>query len=149
MDAVENLRKERLKKEPEGFTLGESEGTYSCRICYKSIKGNEAWWDLDGIKCLDCQRNIKEGIIPVEICHNDDIWMKDWQIENDYSLHPATVRKLTRQGVLKGRELKTKEGSTYFVIYLVEENQGFIKTYPKKPAMKVEYIDPKGRKIEL
>lgn len=57
--------------------------------------------------------------------------MKAWQIENDYSLHPATVRKLTRQGILKGRELKTKGGSTYFVVYLVKENKEFVKKYSK------------------
>ena len=45
--------------------------------------------------------------------------------------------------------LKRKDGSVYYTVYLVSENKDFLKKYPKKPAMKVEYVDTKGRKVEL
>lgn len=142
-------REKRLKKEPKGFHLDASEGTYSCIICSESITGLQTWWDKNGTKCMDCQRNIEENVIPSEICRNRDMGLRDWQIQSDYGLHSATVRKLKRLGELHGRELKRKDGSIYYTVYLVSENKGFLKKYPKKPAMKVEYVDPKGRKVEL
>lgn len=128
---IEVRRKKRLEKEPEGFHLEEHEGPYNCRVCYRSVAGSDAWWDLNGVKCLDCQRNIKEGVIPAEICQNDDLWIKDWQLKSDYNLHPSTRGKLRREGFLKGRDLKTKDGTTYFTVYLVSENKEFLKKCPK------------------
>lgn len=57
---TEARRKKRLEKEPEGFHLEENEGIYNCRICHKAVSGKNAWWDLNGVKCLDCQKNTHE-----------------------------------------------------------------------------------------
>lgn len=147
---TELRRKERLKKEPEGFFLDESEGIYTCAICNQNHKGSEIWWNADGLRCADCWRNIQEKIVPpLTWDHDNKIWIQDWQIKYDYNVHPSTARKLRRQGMLAGRDLKRKDGSIYCTVYLVKENNEFLKRYPKKPVMKVEYINPNGRKIEL
>lgn len=65
---IEHIGKQRLKKEPKGFHLDKSEGTYNCIVCHKYISGENTWWDKCGVKCIDCQRNLNEGIIPIEIC---------------------------------------------------------------------------------
>lgn len=124
-------RKKRLEKEPEGFHLDEDEGSYSCRVCDRQVSGNDAWWDLNGVKCLDCQRNIKEGVIPGEICQNDDLVIKDWQLRSHYGLPWPTVRRLRREGILKGIDLKNKDGVAYHTVYLVNENRKFLKGFQR------------------
>jgi len=138
---IEHRRKLRLKEEPKGFYLDEGEGPYNCRVCYHLVSGKQAWWDLNGVKCLDCQRNIEEGVIPGEICQKDELWIKDWQLRSDYRLHSSTARKLRREGILKGRDLKTKDGAIYYTVYLRSENREFLKKYPKKPEVKVEFVN--------
>ncbi len=146
---TEQRRKAKLKDNPDGFLLDDHEGAYNCRVCNYPVSGKEAWWDLNGVKCLDCQRNIKEGVIPGEICQNDDLCIKEWQLQSDYSLHPSTRRKLIREGVLKARDLKREDGSTYYSVYLVSENKEFFKKYPQKPKMKFEWktVDSKGNEV--
>jgi hypothetical protein len=146
-EATENLRKKRLEKEPEGFHLQESEGAHTCRICQNNVSGKDTWWDLNGVKCLDCQRNIKEGVVPAEVCQDKDIFIKDWQLRTDYSLHPATAKKLRREGLLHGRDLKTKQGATYHTVYLKSENKKFFKKYPRKETMKVEFTNSEEKEI--
>lgn len=137
---IENVRKRRLKDEPEGFFLEVSEGPYTCGVCHESTPGNKTWWNLDGLRCADCWRNIKEGLIPpLTWDHDNKVWIKDWQIKSDYSIHPGTRRKLEREGILRGRYLKRVDGTTYCTVYLVEENKDFFKKYPKKPEMKIEF----------
>jgi len=148
---IEYRRKLRLKKEKvKGFFLDANEGQFTCAICGVTKPGNEIWWNLDGLRCADCWRNIQEKVIPpLTWDHDNKIWIHDWQIHSDYNVHPATARKIRRLGELHGRGLKRKDGLVYCTVYLVSENKEFIKKYPKKPAMKVEYVDPKGRKVEL
>lgn len=142
----DHFRKKRLKKEPKGFHLDESEGVYHCIICYKSVSGPDTWWDKWGTKCMDCQRNIDTGVIPAEICRDDDLWFKDWQLKSDFGIHPMTAKKMRREGELVGRELKDEEGRVYFTVYLVEENREFLKgvTWKKERRMNPLYVDEKG-----
>lgn len=141
MEGIERMRKKRLAKEPEGFLLEATEGPYSCRVCGEMTPGDKAWWDLNGIKCLDCQRNIKEGIVPLEFFeddYGDDVVVKDWMMKSYYGVHPATVRKLRREGLLKGRDLRRQDGTVYETLYVVNENQEFFKKYPKiEPKIKI------------
>ena len=44
---------------------------------------------------------------------------------------PHLLRKLRREGLLHGRDLKRVDGSIYETIYLVSENQEFLKKYPR------------------
>jgi len=140
---IEHKRKQRLKKEKiNGFFLEVSEGVYSCGICKDHHPGNEIWWNPDGLRCRDCWRNIEEGVIPPLTYDSDgEVWIKEWQLQSDFGLHPATRRKLRRDGLLKGRDLKRKDGTIYCTVYLIDENKEFFKKYPKKPKMKVKYVN--------
>lgn len=138
---IENMRKRRLEKEPKGFFLQVDEGPLNCMVCKELTPGNKIWWDLNGIKCVDCQRNIEEGVIPAEICRDDKLWIREWQFQGDYSLHGSTRRKLEKEGVLKSRILKRQDGTEYSKVYLVSENQEFLKKYPKKPAIDIKFVN--------
>ena len=52
-------------------------------------------------------------------------------------------------GELVGRDLKRKDGTTYYTVYLVNENKKFLEKYPKKPSMKVIYKDSSGKEVKL
>lgn len=142
---VENMRKKRLEKEPKGFFLQVDEGPLNCMICKELTPGNKIWWDLNGIKCVDCQRNIEEGVIPAEICKNDKLWIREWQFQGDYSIHGSTRRKIEREGLLKARILKRQDGTEYCKVYLVAENQEFLKKYPKKPAIDIKFVNSNAK----
>ena len=63
-------------------------------------------------------------------------------------MHPATRGKLKRQGLLKGRDLKNEKGQIYYTIYLVSENQEFLKKYPRRDRKTRETIvDDKGKQV--
>lgn len=151
-DGIEATRKRRLEKEPEGFYLDDGKGPYSCGICGEYYYGKDIWWTLNGLWCRNCWNNIKGGVIP-PLKHRydkDNIYFQDWQVESDFGVHPATRGKLKREGVLKGRELKNEKGQVYYTIYLVSENQEFLKKYPRKDKTTRETIlDAKGKKIIL
>lgn len=151
-DGIEATRKRRLEKEPEGFFLDDGKGPYSCGICGEGAYGKDIWWTLNGLWCRNCWKNIKEGVIP-PLKHRydkDNIYFQDWQIESDFGVHPATRGKLKREGLLKGRELRNEKGQVYYTIYLVSENQEFLKKYPRKDKQTRETIvDGKGKKIIL
>ena len=146
-EATESLRKKRLEKEPEGFFL-EGDGIYSCGVCGGSTPGNSTWWDLSGIRCADCQRNVKEGVIPKEILADKETFIKEWEFQAYYSFHPATRRKLEREGFIKGRVFKRADGTPYCTIYLKTENKEFIKKYSKKLKMRVNFVNTRRKKEE-
>lgn len=149
MAEKEYLRKQRLKREKiKGFFLDADEGAYSCGICGENYPGNNIWWNPKGLKCRDCWRNIKNRVIPdLKYKHDhNEVWIQEWQIKYDYGVHPSTARKLSREGLLHGRDLKRENGMTYCTIYLVKENKGFLKKYPKKPAIKVKFVNPEINK---
>ncbi len=149
---IENMRKRRLEKEPEGFFLEASEGPLTCTICGEHYYGNEMWWNLDGTRCKDCWRNIQEGVIPSLTPRYDDKsnWFESWQIKSNHGVHPSSVRKLMKEGLLHGRDLKRQDGSDYYTVYLVSENQEFLKKYPKKKSdIKMTVSGKDGKSIEL
>ena len=67
------------------------------------------------------------------------------QLNSDFSLHSSTARKLIREGMLHGRDLKRQDGSTYCTIYLTAENKEFLKKYPKTSKIKMTFVDPQGK----
>lgn len=133
-DGIEATRKRRLEKEPDGFFLNDGKGPYSCGICGEGAYGEDIWWTLDCLWCRNCWRNIQEGVIPPlkNRYDKDKIYFQSWQIKDNFGVHPATRGKLEREGLLKGRDLKNEKGQIYYTIYLVSENQEFLKKYPKK-----------------
>jgi len=148
---IENMRKRRLEKEPEGFFLEASEGPLTCSICGEYYYGNEMWWNLDGTRCKDCWRNIKEGVIPsLTPRYDDNNWFESWQIKSNHGVHPSSVRKLVKEGLLHSRDLKRNDGTVYYTVYLTSENQEFMKKYPKqKSKIQMSIADSKGNKINL
>ena len=146
---TENIRKMRLKKEKvKGFFLEASDGHYTCAICRETLPGNEIWWSPKGLRCKDCWRNIQRKVIPSLTYDGDDkAWIKEWQLQSDFGLHPATRGKLRREGSLKGRDLKRKDGTIYCTIYLVKENEEFFKKHPRQDSKtKVNVVDYKEDK---
>lgn len=143
---TEHRRKLRLKKEKiKGFYLDDENTRYTCAVCRETVQSKNIWWNPKGLRCRDCWRNIKNRVIPSLTYDSDNkVWMKEWEISSEYSIHPSTRRKLERDGALKGRHLKRKDGSTYCTVYLIKENEDFFKKYKKKPAIKVKFINPKA-----
>lgn len=148
---IQNVRKRRLTKDPEGFFLEGNDDFYQCGICGDSMPAIKTWWNLDGVRCADCQRSIKEGIIPSEIHKNSNLYIKDWELtsKNDFGLASSTIRKLKRTGLLHGRELKREDGKVYFTVYLMNENKEFLKKYKRKPTPEWIITDLLGNKVNI
>jgi hypothetical protein len=126
-------RKKRLKDENiKGFYLENEDGHYTCAVCKDTHIANDMWWNPDGIRCRDCWRNIKNGVIPSLTYENEGIWIPEWELQSYYGVHHTTRAKLKREGLLKGRDLKRENGTIYCTVYLVKENKEFLKKYPKK-----------------
>lgn len=140
---VELRRKMRLNKEKiKGFYLEPTEGPYTCAICGENYPGNDIWWNPKGLRCRDCWTNIQKKVIPSLYYDSDDkVWIKEWKIQSDFGIHPATRRKLERQGILKGRYLKRKDGTIYYTVYIIKENEKFLKTYKREPKIKVKFVN--------
>jgi DNA-directed RNA polymerase subunit RPC12/RpoP len=148
----EHRRKLRLKKEKiNGFFLeDELTSYYTCAICGDNYPGPEIWWNPQGLRCKDCWRNIQNKVIPSLTYDSDNkVWIKEWQLRSDFGIHPATRGKLRRQGLLNGRDLKREDGSIYCTVYLVKENQKFLKKYKRKPRMRVKFVNPKKKKKSI
>lgn len=131
---TEYRRKLRLKREKiKGFFLEASDGHYTCAICGETLPGNEIWWNSKGLRCKDCWRNIQKKVIPSLTYDSDNkVWIKEWQLQYYFGIHPSTRRKLRREGLLKGRDLKQEDGTIYCTVYIVKENEEFFKKYSKK-----------------
>lgn len=120
----EAIKKAKLKKYPKGFHL--DDGLYNCLVCYKQVTGKESWWDLLGPKCIICQKAIEKGVIPKYVCKDRDSWYAIWELKDKFGIHPATARKMVREGELKARIIKDRQGKDYFYVFLVRENKAFL-----------------------
>ncbi|MCL5411921.1 MAG: hypothetical protein M1150_04290 [Patescibacteria group bacterium] len=147
-DGIENVRKRRLEKEPEGFFLNIDDGPYSCGICGTGHYGNEIWWNLDGLRCINCHKNIKDGVIPsIKSRHNNDgEWFDKSQVSYDYGVPPIRRTKLEKEGLLQPINLVNREGMIYFTLYLEKDNQNFLKKYPKKANWRPREVINTGNK---
>lgn len=121
-------RKQRLEKEPKGFHLEEGDA-YSCCICHDSISGQQTWYDQSGIKCMLCQRAIDRRIIPRSVCTNRDSWVPAWMITRDLGIRTSTIQKYIRTGELKVRDVLNDDGKVHYQVFLLKENQEFIKQH--------------------
>ena len=126
----EAIKKEKLKKYPKGFHL--DDGPYNCLVCYKQVTGEESWWDLLGPKCIPCQKAIENGVIPKYVCKNRDSWYAMRELKDKFGIHPATAKKMIREGKLKARIIKDEQGRDYFYVFLAEENSKFLKNEQRR-----------------
>ena len=108
-DREEQSRRLRLKKEPEGFPFATGKG-YTCPICHNSIRGEEAWYDRYGMKCLICQKALKSGIIPEFVFTNRDGWYSMSDLGQKFGLKPALIGKLVREGKIKAVIIPCEDG---------------------------------------
>lgn len=121
-------RKLRLKDEPKGFHLTDGK-TYTCCVCYDSISNEKTWYDQSGLKCLLCQRAINRRVIPRSVCTNRDSWVPAWMITRDLGIQTSTIQKYIRTGELKVRNILNDQGKVHYQVFLLKENQEFIKNH--------------------
>jgi len=133
-DGIENMRKRRLVKEPDGFLLEPGDSYYSCTICHGSTSPGETWWLPHALWCSNCKKNIDEGVIPKLFSEekHEETWFRQFDIEYNYGLKWNQIRKLEREGLLHPRNLINSEGHNYCSVYLLKENKEFFKNYPRK-----------------
>lgn len=124
---TDHRRKLKLKDSPKGFHLTDG-GVYNCRICYTSISNEETWYTEDGIKCLICQKALEKGTVPSTICEDRKSWFAMWELDSKYGIKHQTARKMIREGRLKPRIIETEDGKPYFYVFLVSENEDFLKS---------------------
>jgi hypothetical protein len=129
----EQQRKYRLKKEPEGFHL---DGEYTCSICHRQAAGSENWYDQWGIKCLLCQKAVKEGSVPPFVCKDRHSWYAMWELDSKFKIKHQTARKLVRQGKIKARIVPYADGRPYEYVFLKKENPDLVDPDRKSPARK-------------
>ncbi len=154
-EGIEAVRKRRLEKEPDGFAL-EADVYYDCDICGNGHYGNDMWWTADALYCKDCWKNIKERIIPPLKQHkysNEGEWIGgNWQLKSYHNVTAPLAKKLRREGLLHGRDLKNEQGATYLTIYLESENQEFLKKYPrikKEQNKNILSLDITGHVVQI
>lgn len=137
-EVTTRIRTRRLKNEPEGFFLNDGGRGYTCGICRNSHNGEDIWWRPDGLRCRDCWRNIKEGVIPM-LDLDKERWEREFltkfDLTYDYKIHPSSIRKLRKEGILVGRDLKDSAGHAYETVYLVSENADFLKGHPRNSGV--------------
>jgi hypothetical protein len=130
----EREREIRLKKEPEGFHL--TDGIYNCCICHTQVEEDSSWYDKNGIKCLLCQKAVKDDLIPSFTCRERESWYGFWELENKFGIKHPTARKLVRKGKLKARIVPYENGNPYEYVFLKKENPDLVDPDRKSPARK-------------
>ncbi len=152
-EGIENMRKRRLLREPEGFLLEPSDSSYTCTICGQQSPTGETWWFPDALWCANCKTNIDGGIIPKLVSEekHEETWFTESDIKYDYGLRAQAITKLEKEGVLHPRNLINEKGWIYCSIYLAKENKEFFEKYPKakKEKLKAVIRDSEGKEINL
>ncbi|OGN03346.1 MAG: hypothetical protein A2651_02585 [Candidatus Yanofskybacteria bacterium RIFCSPHIGHO2_01_FULL_42_12] len=133
LEIKDRQRKERLKKEPDGFILP-NDG-YTCGICHQYNQG-EKWYHWYGIACTVCRKAVANGVIPAFVGQHRESWYSTWQLTDKFGIKSPTARKLVRQGQLKARVILTEDGKPYEYIYLKKENPELIDPGRHSPARK-------------
>ena len=105
MDMEERQRKQRLEKEPKGYSL-EGRGR-SCSLCGRSIHEGDGWYDKWGFKCMNCQDAINKKKIPGSLCGDwkNEKHVTDSTLAFKSGMHVQTIRKLIRNDKIKARQI--------------------------------------------
>lgn len=153
INVEDKIRKKKLKQHPKGFHLPESE-TYNCCVCGNSVQGKTSWYDKNGTKCLLCQEALNKRIIPPEVCHDNDGWYSIWEFDYYFKIKAPTIRKFIREGKLKARVIKNKNGRTHFEVLMIKDNPDVLPPKPRSRMIKdkdgrshIEYEDIKSDKL--
>ena len=119
-------RKHRLKKEPKGFAV---EAHHTCVVCYRSIGPENGWYDHNNQKCMSCQKAVDSGLLPSFVCHNRKSFFLSWELKDKFNIHPATARKLVRQGKLIARIVRIEEYNSDEYVFLKKDNLHLYERY--------------------
>jgi hypothetical protein len=115
----------RLKDEPRGFAVKESK--YACQVCGLPTDEDNSWFDKNGLKCLTCQKAIKDKIIPPSVSRNRSLWFSELEMKQHFQLNDKTLNKLLKSGKIHCRNIMTLSGKTiWFRVFVERENQEFI-----------------------
>ena len=121
-------RQKKLKENPKGFIL---EGVgYTCFICHRSTETGENWYDKWGIKCSICQEAINRKEIPPSLAKHRDSWYSKYDLESAFKLKGKVLNSWVREGLLKQRVITSRGKGTYYTLFLIKDNKGFLP--PKK-----------------
>ncbi len=129
----DTIKKNRLKKEPDGFP---TEGRYSCRVCGQSIDETNGWYDWYGQTCLMCRKAVKDGTIPTFIFEHHDSYFATWALNSKFNIKHQTMKKMIKEGNLVARIVLTEEGKPHEYIFLKKENPHLIDPDRHSPARK-------------
>ena len=105
MDMKERANKQRLEKEPKGYSM-EGKGR-SCSLCQRSVYESNGWYDKWGFKCMNCQDAVNKKKIPGSLCGDwkNEKYVTDSTLSFKSGLHVQTIRKLIRNGKIKARQI--------------------------------------------
>ena len=134
LNAKELQRKDRLKKEPGGFTL--DDGEYSCSICHQQQPEGQIWYDKWGVTCATCRKAVQTGAVPSFVCENRNSWYPMWQLENKFGIKHPTARKLVREGKIKARIVPAENGNPYEYVFLKKDNPELVDPDVRNPIRK-------------
>lgn len=124
----EQGRLRKLKENPKGFVL---DGVgYTCFICHRSTEAEENWYDKWGIKCSTCQDAINRKEIPPSLAKHRDSWYSKYDLESAFKLKGKVLNSWIRDGLLKPRMITNRGKGTYYTLFLIKDNKGFLP--PKK-----------------
>lgn len=116
---------ERLENEPKGFPVDVE--FKPCPICGGFMTEDNSWFDKNGLKCLICQKAIKQRVIPAGVCKNRVKWFSEQDFKNYFQLSTIEFNKLVKQGKLKARNIMTLDGKEqYFRVFIERENREFV-----------------------
>jgi len=112
-----------LEKEPKGFPISRvGSGVYTCMVCHDSASGEDGWWDAYGPKCLVCQEAVDTGALEGWILEDSDNWHTMSEVKRKLDVHPATLRKMIREGEINATLVPSKTGKPHEYLFLVEDN---------------------------
>jgi hypothetical protein len=129
MSVKDTKRKNRLKKEPKGFPV---EAQHTCVVCYRMIDPETGWYDHNKQKCFSCQKAVDKGVFPAFICHHRKSFYLTWELKDLFDIHPASARKLVREGKLIARVARNDQYNTNEYVFLKKENPGLIYSPQRK-----------------
>jgi len=135
----EEYRQRKLEKFPKGFHL--SGKGYTCAICRDSCSDEETWYDKYGVKCVECQRAIDRGEIPAVCAEDTDTWYSCWDMQSDFNIRRATLRRWIKEDLIKARTVK-REKREDALLFLIEENKDFLP--PKKMVENYSHTEGTG-----
>lgn len=137
-------RKNRLKKESDGFPV---ESAHTCIVCHTHIDSTNGWYDQYLQKCFPCRDAVRAGIIPPFVTYDHDSYFLTWQINRMRNIKTPTTRKMTREGKFVARIIPNKDGKPYDYVYLKKENPELARLDPHRRSSARKSYDRHQKKL--